>query len=94
MPAAFSDLVVGAEALSLVGADELSPFESLLDSLLDSLDDEGALLRLSVMYQPLPLKITPTGWNTLRIGPYPQLTHSVSGSAVTGCIFSNRSPHS
>lgn len=49
-------------------------------------------LRLSVMYQPLPLKITPTGCSTRRMGPCPQRAHSVSGSAVTGCIFSNRCP--
>lgn len=47
-------------------------------------------LRLSVMYQPLPLKITPTGWKMRWIGPLPQFTHSVSGSAVIGCIFSKR----
>lgn len=48
--------------------------------------------RLSVTYQPLPLKITPTGCNTRRMGPCPQSRHSVSGSDITGCIFSNRSP--
>jgi hypothetical protein len=38
-------------------------------------------LRLSVMYHPLPLNITPTGWYTLRIGPLPQFSHTTSGSA-------------
>ena len=40
-----------------------------------------AELRLSVMYQPLPLKITPTGWYTLRIGPLPQFRQTTNGSA-------------
>ena len=49
--------------------------------------------RLSVMYQPLPLKMTPTGWNTRRTGPFPHTSHSVSGSAVKGCTLSKREPH-
>ena len=49
-------------------------------------------LRLSVTYQPLPLKITPTGCKTRRIGPWPQSSHTLSGSEVTGCIRSNRCP--
>ncbi len=70
---------------------------SLLSSLLadEDLSASGALadFLLSVIYQPLPLKITPTGWKMRRIGPCPQFMHSVMGSAVIGCTFSNRVPH-
>jgi hypothetical protein len=67
----------------------LAPSE---DSLLLELEGWVALLdfRLSVMYQPEPLKITPTGWSTRLTGPPPQFRHSVSGSAVMDCIFSKR----
>jgi hypothetical protein len=37
--------------------------------------------RLSVRYQPEPLKITPTGWITLRVCP-PQVGHSRTGSSA------------
>src|SRR4051812_37943559 len=85
----------------LVSFGALDPAVSLFFSLLalpvedaddedDSLEEEDEDLRLSVMYHPEPLKITPTGCITRRIGPLPQLRHSVKGSAVIDCIFSKR----
>jgi hypothetical protein len=47
--------------------------------------------RLSVMYQPEPLKIIPTGWMTRRQGP-PQLGQTCTGSSVTFWRRSNRFP--
>ena len=47
-------------------------------------------LRLSVMYQPEPLKIMPTGCKTRRTGPPPQFSHTVSGSEVMDWSFSKR----
>jgi hypothetical protein len=82
---------------SLELAGELDPAElsllvlSLLASALSAEADVSLLLlalfllfRLSVIYQPLPLKITPTGWNTRRSALFPHTGHSFSGSAVIG----------
>ena len=52
------------------------------------------LFRLSVIYQPLPLNITPTGWKTRRSALLPHSGQSFNGSEVIGCIFSNLLPHS
>ena len=52
------------------------------------------LFRLSVIYQPLPLNMTPTGWKTRRNALRPHSGQSFNGSAVIGCIFSNLLPHS
>lgn len=51
-------------------------------------DDSG--LRVSVMYHPLPLNITPTGWIIRRTFSSPQLGQILIGSAVIGCSFSKR----
>lgn len=49
----------------------------------------GVFLRLSVMYQPEPLKITPTGCSTRRVSP-PQLGQTRIGSSLIDCNFSKR----
>jgi len=79
--------------LSFFGADESADLEvslllgsALLESdLFDSLELLSAALpllpfRLSVLYQPLPLKITPTGCNPRRTEP-PHASHVVSGAS-------------
>ncbi len=57
----------------------------------------GALLdeepRLSVRYNPEPLKTTPTAENTLRSRPL-QAGHTVSASSLNFCTASRPSPHS
>jgi hypothetical protein len=50
------------------------------------------LLRLSVTYQPEPLKMTPTGCNTRRVSP-PQFGHTRMGSSLNDCSLSNRWRH-
>jgi hypothetical protein len=88
----------------------VEPFPAGLAAGFDSVDVSAALvesfvsgavvaeppLRLSVMYQPEPLKIIPTGWMTLRQGP-PQLGQACTGSSVTFWRRSKRflqDPHS
>jgi hypothetical protein len=51
---------------------------------------ELEVLRLSFMYQPEPLNIMPTGCSTRLMGPPPQFSHMVKGSAVIDCSLSNR----
>ena len=49
-------------------------------------------LRLSVMYHPEPLKITPAGKIIRRTAPL-HLGHSVSGGSLKRCVCSNWWPH-
>ena len=74
--------------LSVDGVDADSLVELALVSL-DFSDDVGAvvlddesLFRLSVTYQPEPLKMIPTGWNTRLVGP-PQVGQTLIGSSST-----------
>jgi hypothetical protein len=53
------------------------------------------LPRLSVLKNPLPLKVTPTGWNTFFTGmtaPVPGCVASVSVSSLNDCWTSIVSP--
>lgn len=50
------------------------------------------LLRLSVMYQPEPLKTMPTGWKTRRTAPA-QDGQVRSGSSLKDWNCSNCAPH-
>src|SRR6185436_14675714 len=49
-------------------------------------------LRLSVIYQPEPLKTMPTGWKTRRTAPA-QAGHVRSGSSLKDWNCSNCAPH-
>ena len=87
------DDVLSLALLSVFGLSVEADAGLASSSLLEELEPPDLPeLRLSVTYQPLPLKMTPTGCSTRRIGPCPHSMHSVSESAVTGCIFSNRCP--
>ena len=63
---------------------------AVLFELLDSLELESDL-RLSVLYQPDPFRITPTGKISRRVWP-PQVGHTRTGSSVTLCRRSKRPP--
>lgn len=87
--------------------DPLSDGEVELDELLDeaplSVDepeaedepDDFEPERLSVLKNPLPLKVTPTGWNTFFTAsksPDSGCSYSVSVSSVKACCTSMVSP--
>ena len=92
---------VGFDDLVLVGADEL--FDESDDELLfesdDDLVDESedvdpagvvveVLPRLSFLKNPLPLNVTPTGWNTFltaSMSPESGWATSVSVSSLNDC---------
>jgi hypothetical protein len=73
------DRGVGDEPDLSLSAVESAFFDVSLEPLVLAVVDEVAL-RLSLMYQPLPLKTTPTGWNTRRIA-WPQSGQVVRGSS-------------
>jgi hypothetical protein len=73
-----SDLALSAVAVP-DSTLESAFFDESLDPLALAVVDELAL-RLSLMYQPLPLNTTPTGWKTRRMG-CPQSGQIVSGSS-------------
>ncbi len=91
---------LGSTAAAAVG---VSLFLAVVDSLLllddsdaDVLDDEPLSLvlgvgRLSVLYQPEPLKMMPAGESSRRAG-WPHSTHSRSGSSWKLCRRSKRCP--
>jgi hypothetical protein len=103
-----SDDFDGAGFDDLVLADEL--FEESDDELFDESDDEpfdesddvdpaGVVVevvpRLSFLKKPLPLNVTPTGWNTFltaRVSPESGWTTSVSVSSLNDCWISMVSP--
>ena len=103
-----SDDFDGAGFDDLVLADEL--FDESDDELFDESDDEpfdesddvdpaGVVVevvpRLSFLKKPLPLNVTPTGWNTFltaRVSPESGWTTSVSVSSLNDCWISMVSP--
>ena len=105
--AGFDDLVL-ADELFEESDDEL--FEESDDELFDESDDEpfdesddvdpaGVVVevvpRLSFLKKPLPLNVTPTGWNTFltaRVSPESGWTTSVSVSSLNDCWISMVSP--
>lgn len=90
-----SVLVLGLLLLSVDGFDADSfVVELALVSLVFSDDDavvldDESLFRLSVTYQPDPLKMIPTGWNTRLVEP-PQVGQTLIGSSSTRWRISNR----
>ena len=84
--------------------------DELFDELFDESDDEPfdesedvdpagvvveVLPRLSFLKKPLPLNVTPTGWNTFltaRVSPESGWTTSVSVSSLNDCWISMVSP--
>lgn len=80
-----------AGLLSLV-AGELSP-ELFSDPSEEDLAGDFLASRLSLTYQPEPLKTMPTGCGTRRIGP-PHSGHSVKGSSANFWKKSNECPQS
>ena len=105
--AGFDDLVL-ADELFDESDDEL--FDESDDELFDESDDEpfdesddvdpaGVVVevvpRLSFLKKPLPLNVTPTGWNTFltaRVSPESGWTTSVSVSSLNDCWISMVSP--
>jgi hypothetical protein len=105
--AGFDDLVL-ADELFEESDDEL--FDESDDELFDESDDEpfdesddvdpaGVVVevvpRLSFLKKPLPLNVTPTGWNTFltaRVSPESGWTTSVSVSSLNDCWISMVSP--
>ena len=68
------------------------PLSELLDELDESVVEPGGVLacepRLSVLKNPEPLKVTPTGWNTFFTGstsPDSGWVYSVSESSLNAC---------
>src|SRR5437899_43823 len=64
------------------------PFSAPLFSVLPVVGADS-LLRLSVLYQPEPLKMIPTGWKSRRVVP-PQVGQTEIGSSTTRCRISKR----
>jgi hypothetical protein len=75
-----SELVFDSDFFSLEGLDELAE--------LDELEDSAEGLRLSVMYQPDPLKMIPVGEKILRTLSDAHLGHWRIGASCTDWIFS------
>jgi hypothetical protein len=89
LAAALLSLFVAAFVSGFVSV--LAPDESLLSPLLAVVDvvSLGAGFRLSVTYQPEPLKTMPAGNNTRRTGP-PHSGQSVSAGSENRCDRSIR----
>jgi hypothetical protein len=85
--ASLDDVLLAAESALVV-----SLFVSVLASALAAESSLVTLalllLRLSVIYQPEPLKTMPTGWNTRRTAPA-HLGHVRSGSSLKDWNCSN-----
>lgn len=80
---------------------EEEPLSEPFDELEDSEVEPGGVLacepRLSVLKNPEPLKVTPTGWNTFFTGstlPDSGWVYSVSESSLNACWTSMVSPDS
>jgi hypothetical protein len=86
-----------SEVVDVEPLDESDEFESDELESVDPLFDESELEpggvvafdpRLSVLKNPEPLKVTPTGWNTFftgRTSPDPGWAYSVRESSVNAC---------
>jgi len=79
---------------ALVDSDDEPPFD-VESVVLDPLDVDGFLPRLSVLKKPDPLNVTPTGVNTFltgRTSPDSGCAYSVSVSSWNACWTSMVSP--